>query len=89
MQPITITQGETVLAQHTTMHPRSSKYEIVTPHHSMAGAWESDTTGDNEPRSLTECRRNIRAFKRGDCGPDFQTDDYYIRDVVDGSIEKG
>ena len=62
------------------------KYEIVTPHPDAEGIWKADTIGLNEPRTLRACRADIRAFRRGDRGLDFVYDNYYIRNVADGSI---
>jgi hypothetical protein len=64
------------------------RHEVVTPNPDMDGAWESDTIGENEPRSFAECESDIEAFQAGECGPDMVADDYYIRNVDTGEIAR-
>ena len=61
-------------------------YEIVTPNPHMEGAMESDTIGENRPRSLAECEADIAALLDGACGGDFADGDYYIRDCETGEL---
>lgn len=58
------------------------KYEIQIRNNEPGATgqvpWASDMIGDNEPRSLEECQKDVAMFQRGDCGlemADFFADD--------------
>lgn len=37
------------------------------------GVWIEDGIGDNPPRSLDSCQRDVKAFRAGECGWDMKT----------------
>ena len=43
-------------------------YEIAVKHNGFLG---TDALGENEPRSLDECREAVAAFQAGECGDEF------------------
>jgi len=47
-------------------------YEIWTDEKTTGSMPATDTIGDNPPRPYGECAEDIRAFRRGACGPEFQ-----------------
>ena len=63
------------------------QFEVVTPNPHMGGEVESDTIGDNEPRSYAECEADVSAFRRGACGADFVHGTYGIRSLLTGSVD--
>lgn len=62
--------------------------EIVTESRPGSGIWESDTVGDNEPRSAEQCRLDIASFLAGACGPEFASGSFAVRNVVSQQVSR-